>query len=479
MAMSRRERRLQRKLIPLNIAVCIISLIAVFSLFFMPIVKVDVGKILKDKTVMSFVDKSMEDMLQNSGESTAGIDVAPITGAIVKNVLGAAEGEVSVTAYSSFQVATATGENKSLKVFDELFFADNSLVSKMIDSIVDGVVGIFDSDEGRAFMEQTIVGTIAKELANNIDGVSEGDIKELTEKFKDIEKIQDGNVAPVVNDFADTLQRIIGSDISAEDRENISNTVQDMYDQTKDALDEGETVTIESMICVFVSQNVDLSQINIADILAGMTGGGNDNGGMQTAAYVSTADLSEDEGNENRIIVKDYSQLLGEIGLGAQEKEQIKTDLKATLREQIDGGVANQENIDQISSYYGYVFYGMLVAIVPWLLLFLSSFVHLLRRNKRFTMWYVKILGLLPVIVFAAVVLLPTLLPTIAPDMMTGENGALVSAFLSGVSTMTWISAACYILLWIISLFWAFPIKRKIRKERKAFKYGSRYGEDY
>ena len=205
MAMSRRERRLQRKLIPLNIAVCIISLIAVFSLFFMPIVKVDVGKILKDKTVMSFVDKSMEDMLQNSGESTAGIDVAPITGAIVKNVLGAAEGEVSVTAYSSFQVATATGENKSLKVFDELFFADNSLVSKIIDSIVDGVVGIFDSDEGKAFMEQTIVGTIAKELANNIDGVSESDIKELTEKFKDIEKIQDGNVAPVVNDFADTL----------------------------------------------------------------------------------------------------------------------------------------------------------------------------------------------------------------------------------------------------------------------------------
>ena len=92
-------------------------------------------------------------------------------------------------------------------------------------------------------------------------------------------------------------------------------------------------------------------------------------------------------------------------------------------------------------------------------------------------MWYVKLLGLIPVILFVVFTFAPTLLPVIAPSLVAGEEGQMILAVLKGVSTSLWISAACYAVMWLVSIFWAHPIKRKIRKERKAFKYGSRFGE--
>ena len=126
---------------------------------------------------------------------------------------------------------------------------------------------MFESPEGKALIEETIVNVIAKELAGNVDGVTEQQIKDLTNTFKKIENIQDGDVSPVVNEFADKVEDIVGSEISAEDRENIASVVQDMYDQTKEQLGD-EDVTIESIICVLVSQSVDLGQFNIGDIIA-------------------------------------------------------------------------------------------------------------------------------------------------------------------------------------------------------------------
>ena len=35
------------------------------------------------------------------------------------------------------------------------------------------------------------------------------------------------------------------------------------------------------------------------------------------------------------------------------------------------------------------------------------------------------------------------------------------------ISSLSWISGACYVVLWLISICWAFPIKRKIRRLKK------------
>lgn len=44
---------------------------------------------------------------------------------------------------------------------------------------------------------------------------------------------------------------------------------------------------------------------------------------------------------------------------------------------------------------------------------------------------------------------------------------ALYAGIFAAFSSYTWISGGCYLLLWLLSICWAFPIKHKIRKLRK------------
>ena len=63
---SERERSLQRKLIPLNLIICIIALVAAASLFLLPILKIDAGKVLRDEGVMGFVDERIDEQDRKS-----------------------------------------------------------------------------------------------------------------------------------------------------------------------------------------------------------------------------------------------------------------------------------------------------------------------------------------------------------------------------------------------------------------------------
>ena len=90
-----------------------------------------------------------------------------------------------------------------------------------------------------------------------------------------------------------------------------------------------------------------------------------------------------------------------------------------------------------------------------WLILALFAFIHIFTRNKKVSMWYVKLTGLTPfllsvVIPFVAVALLPWVIPQVpAITILCGG--------------MTIASAVCYIALWLISIFWCHPIKRRIK----------------
>ena len=41
---------------------------------------------------------------------------------------------------------------------------------------------------------------------------------------------------------------------------------------------------------------------------------------------------------------------------------------------------------------------------------------------------------------------------------------ATIAAALGAISTLAWVSGVCYLLLWFVSIFWAFPIKHRIRQ---------------
>ena len=90
-----------------------------------------------------------------------------------------------------------------------------------------------------------------------------------------------------------------------------------------------------------------------------------------------------------------------------------------------------------------------------WFVLFLFALVRIFLKNKRFTMWYVKLFGFFPCLIFGVA---PLVAGSVVPE---------AAAVMGMISSLSWISGACYILLWLISIFWAFPMKRRIRKLKK------------
>ena len=90
-----------------------------------------------------------------------------------------------------------------------------------------------------------------------------------------------------------------------------------------------------------------------------------------------------------------------------------------------------------------------------WFVLFLFALVRIFLKNKRFTMWYVKLFGFFPCLLFGVA---PLVAGSVVPE---------AAAVMGMISSLSWISGACYVVLWLISICWAFPIKRKIRKLKK------------
>lgn len=60
-------RHYQKRLIPLNIVVCILCLVSIFTLMFAPFLKIDVSKIVSNPTVKEYVSETLEKSFNGSG----------------------------------------------------------------------------------------------------------------------------------------------------------------------------------------------------------------------------------------------------------------------------------------------------------------------------------------------------------------------------------------------------------------------------
>ena len=99
----------------------------------------------------------------------------------------------------------------------------------------------------------------------------------------------------------------------------------------------------------------------------------------------------------------------------------------------------------------------MLLFAGVWIILLLFALLHIFAKNRRFMMWYVKLFGFFPCLIFGVA---PLVVPILIQD-------AAVAAVFGMISSLSWVSGACYLLLWFVSIFWAFPIKRRIRALNK------------
>lgn len=389
--------RRQRKLIPLNIVVAIIALVAAVSLLFAPIVSVDAVGLGDYITEMMGEQSSGGD----SSEEGPTIDTAKIVSTVTSNM-----GNVSLTTMSLATLAFSDDLTETLKDYvseigsETLKKSEKELIT---DVAVPMMVEMMEEESG-------------EEAPDNIKNM---DADAIYDKAKALETASAGEVDETISALAEELQNQLGEDyISDENLADLESSIRTVYDDTVEATD--GTFTIESCICVFASKSLQES-------------------GEITQTFTSYADLI------------DYfmdSALSSGSGSGSDSGSSSE----------LDNTIAQVEPILKI------VAIALLFFTAVWLILFLFAFLHLFAKNKRFTMWYVKLFGFLPCLIFGVA---PLVAGAIVPGM---EGGAEIAGILGMISTMTWISGACYILLWIISIFWAFPIKRKIRAYNKQLK---------
>lgn len=375
--------RRQRKLIPLNIVVAIIALVAAVSLLFAPIVSVDAVGLGDYITEMMGEQSSGGD----SSEEGPTIDTAKIVSTVTSNM-----GNVSLTTMSLATIAFSDDLTETLKDYvseigsETLKKSEKELIT---DVAVPMMIEMMEEESG----------TQAPDNIKNMDADA------IYDKAKALETASAGEVDETISALAEELQNQLGEDyISDENLADLESSIRTVYDDTVAAT--GGTFTIESCICVFASKSLQES-------------------GEITQTFTSYADL---------------------------------IDYFMDSSSELDDTIAQVEPILKI------VAIALLFFTAVWLILFLFAFLHLFAKNKRFTMWYVKLFGFLPCLIFGVA---PLVAGAIVPGM---EGGAEIAGILGMISTMTWISGACYILLWIISIFWAFPIKRKIRAYNKQLK---------
>lgn len=385
--------RRQRKLIPLNIVVAIIALVAAVSLLFAPIVSVDaVG-------LGDYITEMMNEQSSGGDSSEEGptIDTAKIVSTVTSNM-----GNVSLTTMSLATLAFSDDLTETLKDYvseigsETLKKSEKELIT---DVAVPMMVEMMEEESG-------------EEAPDNIKNM---DADAIYDKAKALETASAGEVDETISALAEELQNQLGEDyISDENLADLESSIRTVYDDTVAATD--GTFTIESCICVFASKSLQES-------------------GEITQTFTSYADL-----------IDYFMDSALSSGSGSDSSSEL------------DDTIAQVEPILKI------VAIALLFFTAVWLILFLFAFLHLFAKNKRFTMWYVKLFGFLPCLIFGVA---PLVAGAIVPGM---EGGAEIAGILGMISTMTWISGACYILLWVISIFWAFPIKRKIRAYNKQLK---------
>lgn len=418
--------RLQRKLIPFNIVVMVLSLVAALSILFAPLLVIDVGAITAEISKM----QESGDTDESQSSSSGGLNYISTIADCLQDT------KISLSTLSIAKAAFA---------------------KEPAQMVTDAVAGELKKSEDK------IVATVAVEMLpqliqdSDLDldlDVENIDVESVLNKFNDVfaaTNDEDSNKA--IADLVDEIQKQAvtteGEKLIPDDiKEDIQEVIKEYYDQAKELLGE-EELTMESFICVTIS-----------NLMNGGFGEKEPEGNMQaaqpTGKHLNAADMSDgnsgsnpETSEDNPKIYTNYKDLIGGLLENSGSEEQNPID-------------SINETVNQIKPYLQYVFYAMIAFAAIWLILFIFAFVRLFLQNKRFTMWYVKIFGFIPCLLFGVIPLLSGMIVNmlIADVAMKTSFAAIIGA----ISSLTWISGACYIALWLISIFWAFPIKHKIRK---------------
>lgn len=480
--------RLQKRLIPVNIAVSIVSFIAAISLFFCPLLKVDMGKLSDSPVIKGYALNAVKSMTKRDADFkdiNSSIDMSMILEPVVDKVMDKLEGEFSIT--TSYLMELALSSEPANVVINTLFYDDNGMINQLSVSIADGINEALESPEMRTTLDEVVVDSVSSAIVKNLpqeyaDRVDTNQLNQAVKKL-DTVKSEDDAVA-VVNDYITELENSHGlQTMTDKQKDNIESQVRDMYQDTIEhtADENGDNFTLEAFLCITASKMLSDAGldggIDLGELLNNLGNGGGEvveetfacrtmltaeaEDGATTDDGEQAPDNSDGKDEEKpATIYTSYDELLDNV-------IKIPEDFGEQLADKVTGGLVSQagevaEEVNKYAVVFMIVFVLFAVYAGVWALLGIWSLLRIFMRNKRFSMWYVKLLGASPCIIFGGLLLAAKY----ALPLFSLEEAVLsvVNAVLPALSTLTWISGICYLVLWAISIFWAHPIKNKIRR---------------
>lgn len=526
-------RRLQSKLIPLNIIVSIISVIAAVTLFFMPLLEIKLEKITSNPEVVKFVDDKISEALDNGADSVEGqtgdlladIDIPEIIVPVVESVFMQVKGNVAVSAFSLLGLAMSEAPGEA--VAEMLLSEKDGLLTQLTDSLVKAVMDLPQNKQVQDAIEEVILVSMSTQVKANVPEEFKSFVEpdELAKTLKSMDAAKSEEEAlQKIDEYLAAVEakNTDGGEMDAakkqEIRDMVSKVYQDTVEHTKDENGE-DNFSVEAMVCVAASgvlnseefdevRNEDGS-VDLMAFINKMIGGTQEGEGGEGAepsakalksAVVydgevtapAPADGNEDgatgdgEGNESGG-TEENPEEGGENGGAAVEVKVVYTtyvdlfgkavkldenEVRTEVEKLVDGyvGVYIEQAVTTINDMnatfpvFWVVFGAFALFAGVWAIMFLFAFLRLFSKNKRFTMWYVKLFGAIPVILFwLAPIVAGWAIPAYFPALL-GEFAWALPVILGALGTTTWVSGICYVVLWALSVFWAFPVKCKIRR---------------
>lgn len=454
------------------------------------------------------------------------IDVRELVEKLVGEIFDELKADISVSSQNSLKVLAA--KDKADTLLNELFFNEaKGFITSLERTLVSGFGNAFNA-AGSLVQGAVVKAVVVPALKENLPAEYAELVvaEELQATIDSLDGAKSAQAASdTIIDYIDGLAEASGEieKLTEDQKAEVSKQITQLYDKTVAETGEGN-FSVEAMISVMASEMLGgVGDFNLSDIIAGFVGGNGGNGGENGNGGTTPENPDGTDGEKpeagivKMLVLTRLALAEGEVdGAGANDGageadgsdndggEVVKyTSYRAmgeglargfigenfaqTLKGTIMSSVGENE---QVFGYYGYVFIAIGFFILLWAILFLFSFFHMFARNKRFMMWYVKLFCAWPCIIFWLVPLLvKNVLATAFPqiyaqviDLVVGFVGnalkitvtaeqatGLFNAVLSSLQTFAWISGICYLVLWIISICWAFPIKHKIRRLNKGY----------
>ena len=408
------SRKLHRRLVPANIVILILSVVALVTLLCGSMVSVRIH------ITGDFVSQMMETVMeeeQSSGENgnTGDESAAGIT-------------QEETNADGSGDASGAGSENEQMKEMLQYVFRNVDYTLKLeVNPVQMFRAGMGDNEAVRAYITEVIGGALSS-------------LEEL--------------IMQVMPDFLSVAVATTVENLGVEELENVDTQ---QIEQVVTLLSENKTEEAKTQFPALAQQfaseqlGVELTPDQLSqasEFFNEMVDSGTQDDG--TFSFYGVIDaMAGGSGGES-----------GEDSTGSSENP---LDAIFSFADELD-----DETLSTMKTVFIAVSAaGVGLAALCWAFLALFSFIHIFTKNKKVGMWYVKLFGFLPCLLFFVV---PTVALLVLPGMMGGDASSafsMISALGPSFFGTVAVSGICYLLLWLVSIFWCFPIKRKIRKLKK------------